>query len=323
LLSRVADAVYWMSRYVERAENVARCIDVNLSLTLDYGEEFADQWMPLINAAGSHEQFAERYGAPTRENVLRFLTFDDRNPNSIFSCVRRARECARTVRESVSLPMWEEINRFYLLVRDRLAAGDPDLTIYEEVKRASLLLSGVMDTTQSHREAWHFSRLGRLLERGDQTSRILDVKYFILLPTLQDVGSSLDIAQWSALLKSASALGMYRREHHRIAPQKVIEFLVLDRDFPRSMRFCVTRAENSLHRITGTPQDVFTTRAEQELGRVRADLDFTTAESIISGGLHEFIDRFQDGLNRVGDAISASFFAIQPEPSQSQSQSQL
>jgi uncharacterized alpha-E superfamily protein len=322
VLSRVADAVYWMSRYVERAENVARCIDVNLSLTLDLGEGWADQWMPLINTTGTHDLFKERYGTPTRDNVLRFLTFDEKNPNSIYSCVQAARQNARSVREVMSLASWEELNRFYLLVRERRAAGDPDLAIYDEVKRASQLLIGVIDTTQSHREAWHFSRLGRLIERGDQTSRILDVKYFILLPTLQDIGSSLDITQWTALLKSASALGMYRREYHRIVPQKVVEFLVLSRDFPRSMKFCVTRAENSLHRITGTPQDVYASPAQRELGQMREELDFAQAEAIMQTGLHEFIDNFQDGLNRVGAAISANFFGTQPESPPMQSQSQ-
>jgi uncharacterized alpha-E superfamily protein len=322
VLSRVAEAVYWMSRYVERAENVARCIDVNLSLTLDLGEEWADQWAPLVYTTGGHELFAKNYGEPTRDNVLRFLTFDADNPNSILSSVQKARQNARTVREALSLTMWEELNRFYLLVRERRDSGDPDLTIYESVKRSSQLLIGVMDTTQSHKESWHFARLGRLLERADQTSRILDVKYFILLPTLQDVGSTLDITQWSALLKSASALGMYRREHHRIVPRKVVEFLVLDRDFPRSMRFCVSRAENSLHRITGTAPDVFSTRAEQELGRLRANLEFSQPEEILRTGLHEFIDDFQTRLNRVGDAISASFFAEQLEPAMQQAQFQ-
>jgi len=322
VLSRVAESVYWMCRYIERAENVARCIDVNLSLTLDLGEEWADQWAPLVNTTGGHELFAERYGTPSRDNVLRFLTFDHDNPNSIIACVQKARQSARSIRESLSNATWEELNRFYLLVRERRAAGDPDLTIYEHVKRASQLIIGVMDTTQSHTNTWHFSRLGRLLERADQTSRILDVKYFILLPTLHDVGGSIDITQWSALLKSASALGMYRREHHRIVPQKVVDFLVLNRDFPRSMRFCVSRAENSLHRITGTASDVFKTPAEQELGRLRADLEFAQAESIMHGGLHEFIDNFQTRLNGDGKAISDSFFARPFESPSSQSQMQ-
>jgi uncharacterized alpha-E superfamily protein len=142
------------------------------------------------------------------------------------------------------------------------------------------------------------------------------VKYFTILPTLQDVGSSFDITQWSALLKSASALNMYRRVHHRIVPARVVEFIVLDRDFPRSMRFCISRAEHSLHKITGTPQDVYSLPVERELGRARAELEFAKADEIIKQGLHEFIDRFQDGVIRVGTLIASSFFDVHSEAAQ-------
>ncbi len=322
MLSRVAEAVYWMSRYIERAENTARCVDVNISLTLDLGDEWANQWAPLIFTTGGHELFAEKYGEPTRENVLQFLTFEPKNPNSIFSCVAFARQNARSVRESLSTSVWEELNRFYLRLNEARQSGDLDTSVYDDVKRASQLLTGIMDSTQTHNEAWHFARLGRLLERGDQTSRILDVKYFILLPTIQDVGSSFDITQWSALLKSASALNMYRRVHHRIVPARVVDFIALDRDFPRSMRFCISRAEHSLHKITGTPSDVYSLPVEQELGRARAELEFAKAEQIIKEGLHEFIDKFQDGVIRVGTLIASSFFDDQPEAAQEGFQSQ-
>ena len=322
MLSRVAEAVYWMSRQIERAENTARCIDVNISLTLDLGDEWDNQWAPLVFTTGGDDLFKERYGEPTRENVLKFLTFDRDNPNSIFSCIAFARQNARSVREALSASMWEEINRFYLLLNEQRLANELDTSIYDTVKRASQLLTGIMDSTQSHNEAWHFARLGRLLERGDQTSRILDVKYFILLPTLQDVGSSFDITQWSALLKSASALNMYRRVHHRIVPARVVEFIAFDRDFPRSMRFCISRAEHSLHRITGTPHDEYSLPVEEELGRARAELEFAKAEQIIKDGLHEFIDKFQDCILRVGTQVATSFFDDQPEAAQEGFQSQ-
>ncbi len=314
MLSRVAEAIYWMSRYIERAENTARCIDVNISLTLDLGDEWANQWSPLVYTTGGHELFAERYGEPTRDKVLQFLSFDRKNPNSIITCLSNARQNARSVREALSTSFWEELNRFYLQFNERCVAGDLDPSIYDDIKRASQLLTGILDSTQTHNEAWHFARLGRLLERGDQTSRILDVKYFILLPTLQDVGSSFDITQWSALLKSASALSMYRRVHHRIQPARVVGFIALDRDFPRSMRFCISRAEHSLHKITGTPLDEYSLPVEQELGRARAELEFARSEQIIKQGLHEFIDKFQDGVIRVGNLITSSFFAVHPKP---------
>ncbi len=311
MLSRVADSVFWMARYIERAENVARFIDVNFNLTLDLGEELASQWEPLVATSGDYQLFAEKYGPATREHVLTFLTFDLDNPNSILSCLSAARENARTARETISSDMWEELNRFYLLARDAVHMGLPDggYDFYAQVKRASHLLIGVTDATMSHGESWNFARIGRLLERADKTSRIVDVKYFILLPSATDVGNSLDLAQWSAMLRSASGLEMYRRSRGRIAPQSVVDFLLLDRDFPRSLRYCISGAEQSLHAITGTPAGSFGNRAEQTLGRLRADLEFTSIDDIIECGVHEFIDDFQLRVNTVGERVHQSFFA--------------
>ncbi|MGC2164466.1 MAG: alpha-E domain-containing protein, partial [Gallionella sp.] len=180
MLSRVANSIYWMSRYMERAENVARFIGVNLNLSLDMPADFGEQWAPLINITGDHELFKERYGNPTRENVMHFLTFDRENPNSILTCVRNARESARSVREIISSEMWEQANRFYLLVKDVAAAKtmtDNPHDFYASVKLESHLFDGITEGTMSHGEAWHFLQLGELLERADKTSRILDVKY--------------------------------------------------------------------------------------------------------------------------------------------------
>ena len=194
MLSRVADSVFWMARYVERAENVARFIDVNHNLTLDLGEELGDQWAPLVYTTGDDAPFFKKYREASRENVLQFLTFDAENPNSILSCISYARENARTAREIISSDMWEELNRFYLLVRDGVRDGaQSDYEFFAQIKRASHLLIGTTDATMSHNRGWHFANLGRLLERADKTSRILDVKYITLLPHLQDVGT--EIAQ--------------------------------------------------------------------------------------------------------------------------------
>ena len=321
MLSRVADSIFWMARYVERAENVARFIDVNINLTLDLGAELASQCDPLVTTTGDFQRFAKKYGPATRENVLRFLTFDLENPNSILSCLTAARENARSARETISSDMWEELNRFYLLARDAVRAGVPqgDYEFYAQVKRASHLLIGVTDATMSHGEGWHFARMGRLIERADKTSRLVDVKYFILLPSASAVGNTLDLAQWSAMLRSASALEMYRRFRGRIAPTPVVDFLLLDRDFPRSLRHCVSGAEQSLHAITGTPAGSFGNTAEQELGRLRADLEFTSIDDIIGRGMHEFIDGFQTRLNAAGERIYTCFFAAAIErPSQRQ-----
>jgi uncharacterized alpha-E superfamily protein len=314
MLSRVADSIYWLNRYVERAENIARFVDVNLNLLLDSPVGFTQQWEPLILTTGDRNLFLERYGEATAENVVQFLTFDRKYPNSILSCLQAARENARSIREIISSEMWEQVNAFYLMVQE--AAKEEALTeafdFFAEVKLASHLFAGVMNATMSHNEGWHFGQLGRLIERADKTARILDVKYFILLPSPVDVGTTLDELQWIALLKSASGYEMYRKRLHRIDPPEVAKFLLLDRQFPRSVRFCLLQAERSLYQITGTPPGTWSNAAERTLGRLRAELDFITIEEVIQQGLHEFLDQTQNQLNCVGDRIFETFFALQP-----------
>ncbi len=316
MLSRVADSVFWMARYIERAENVARFIDVNLHLILDLPLGSTAQWEPLVITSGDQQQFAARYGAAaTKENVVQFLTFDTENPNSIIACVRAARENARSVREIISSEMWEQVNTFYLMVTapeaQRRARESPH-SFFTEVKMASHLLAGLTETTMSHGEAWHFYRLGRLLERADKTTRLLDVKYFILLPKVSDVGTPIDDIQWAAVLRSASALEMYRKRHGRMAPDRVAEFLLLDREFPRAVHYCLIKGEESLHAVTDTPLGTFRNPAEQRLGQLRSELGYARVEEILSVGLHEFLDALQVKLNSVGDAIFETFFAMRP-----------
>jgi uncharacterized alpha-E superfamily protein len=328
MLSRVAESIYWMSRYTERAEDVARFIDVNLNLSLDLGPEMAHQWAPLIFTTGDQEKFQEHYGDASPQNVIQFLTFDEQNPNSIISCLRTARENARQVRDMISSAMWEELNKFYLVVRDAQKSDDVSVSPFDffgRIKLGGSLLEGVAAATMSRGEAWHFRRLGRSIERADKTSRILDVKYYLLLPSTADVGTPLDTVQWAALLKSASALEMYRKKYGRITPVQVAEFLVLDCNFPRAMHYCLIRAEQSLLSISGSAPGTFRNPAEQHLGRLRAELDYANMQEIIQHGLHEFIDAFQVKMNLVGTAIHETFFAHQPlaaEPQATQVQFQ-
>ena len=318
MLSRVADSIYWLNRYVERAENVARFVEVNFNLLLDSPSGVRQQWEPIIFTTGDLPLFQERYGEATAENVIRFLSIDPEYPNSIVSCLRAARENARSVREIISSEMWQQVNSFYLMVTEVAQAGTlSDLTtmlkFFEEVKLQSHLFAGLMDATMSHNEGWHFGKIGRLLERADKTARILDVKYFILLPDISDVGSTLDELQWIALLKSASAYEMYRKQgEHRISPGAVAKFLVLDVEFPRSVRSCMLEAERSLHQITGTPIGNWRIPVERTMGRLRADLDYVTIEEIFEIGLHEYLDRLQSRMNDVGEKIFETFFALQP-----------
>lgn len=314
MLSRVANSIYWLNRYVERAENIARFIDVNLNLILDSPTGMTQQWDPLVKITGDAPLFQERYGEVLPENVIQFLAFDREYPNSILSCLQAARENARSVREVISSEMWEQVNAFYMMVTE--AAPKQNLAslhdFFTQVKLASHLFAGIMDATMTHNEGWHFGQIGRLLERADKTSRILDVKYYILLPSVQDVGTTLDEIQWMSLLRSASAYEMYRKRQHRISPRVVAEFLILDRDFPRSIQFCFVNAERSLHEITGTPVGTWRDPAERALGRLRSELEYMTIADIFETGLHEFINTLQEQLNGVGQSIFNAYFALEP-----------
>ena len=225
----------------------------------------------------------------------------------------KARENARSVREIISSEMWQQVNKFYFLLLDAEKSGvaiDTPYDFYNQVKSESHLFIGVTDTTMSHNEAWHFDRLGRLIERADKTSRILDVKYFILLPRVEDVGTPIDNIAWAALLKSASAFEMYRKKFRRISPSKVATFLIQDLEFPRSIRYCLVKAQISLHEITGSDIGTFQNKAERQLGRLRSELDYANIDEIVSVGLHEFLDDFQTKLFGVGGSIFDTFFSL-------------
>ncbi len=272
------------------------------------------QWEPLVRNTGDWEIFVESYGEATRENVIEFLTFDRDYPNSILSCLERARENARSQRQIISSEMWEHVNRTYLMVRSATREDVQQFPhdFYNKVKVASHTFVGITTATMSHGEAWQFSQIGRMIERADKTSRILDVKYFILLPQLQDVGTPFDTVQWSALLRSASAFEMYLKRYGRVHPSNVAQFLILDRDFPRAIHFCLIEAEESMRLVTGAPEGTFTNQAERRLGQVRAQLAYSNIEDIVGGGLHEFLDDVQSHLNAVDLAIFETFFALKP-----------
>lgn len=318
MLSRVADSIYWLNRYIERAENIARFVDVNLNLLLDMPTGVRQQWEPLVLTTGDLEFFKTHYGDFSADKVIQFLTFDSNYPNSILSCLQAARDNSSSIREVISSEMWQQVNSFYALVKEAATSDKsqplPDLLGFlETVKQASHLFAGVMDATMTHNEGWHFGQIGRLLERADKITRILDVKYYLLLPSAEYVGSTIDEIGWIALLKSASAYEMYRKRGlHRITPVGVAEFLILDQEFPRALRFCLLEAERSLHHITGTPIGTWRSPVERSLGRLRAELDYLTIDEVVDRGMHEFLDHIQNQLNDLGEGIFKTFFDLSP-----------
>lgn len=315
MLSRVADAIYWVSRYVERAENVARFVDVNLNQMLDTPIQQRANWYPLVMTTGDQDMFNAHYGDASSDAVAWFLTFDSAYPNSILSSLARARDNARTVRDVISREMWRELNEFYLMVKNAsrrtFRVGEMG-EFFRRVMIRGIHYEGVTNATLSRGEAWSFAHLGRQLERADKTSRILDVKYYILLPSVSEVGTNVDQLGWAALLNSASALQMYRQHYHVTTPANVSRFLLLDRHFPRSIAYCVTKAQQSLHQITGRPVGVCGSESERLLGRLQANLSYALIEDVMSHGLHQYIDDLQGQLNEVGHAISVGFFGYEP-----------
>ncbi len=310
MLSRVAESLYWLGRYAERAENVARIIDVNYNLGLDSASSSAKaQWEPLVVTLGDEEDYLSRYKNYTEKDVLFFLTFDEANPNSIWSCISDARHNARSVRESISPEMFQEINDIYHklnVAREKKHTTESMEKIYDAVVKFSHLLIGLTERTMLQDEGWCFIRLGRMLERADKITRILDVKYFLLLPSVGYVNTPLDDIQWAALLKSASAFEPYRRKYNTIEYDRIIEFLITEKNFPRSVKYSVNRAFEMLNQIDMSQGS----KSLAMLSNLNQELDVIQVSDITQQGLHEYIDSIQTRLNNIGAQIYSDFFLL-------------
>ncbi len=332
MLSRVAHSLYWMSRYIERAENLSRLLDVNLQLLLDF-QGFTDttikeHWGSILLSSGDEELFAKHYDIADSHNVTEYFAFDLRNPNSIRGCVNAARENARMIRDQISAEMWETINELYLYLHDRSSeeiwatgAGE----FFNNVKRAAHLFQGLTTSTYSRSEGWEFIEFGKYLERADKTTRILDVKYHILLPSATDVGGAVDTAQWQAVLRSASALEAYRRFYVReILPWKVGEFLIFSDSFPRSLHFCVAQVDEFLRRILGETGARPRTAAGRASRRLLADLQSLAITDVLDQGLHEFLMDIQATLDTIGDEVvqTTMFYPAESSIEEQQQQQQ-
>ncbi len=270
--------------------------------------------------------FATLHETADSRTVTEFLAFDSRNPNSILACVFAARENARMIRDQISGEMWETINELYLFLKARTveevwAAGPYEF--FQHIKRHSHLFQGLTDATYSRSEGWEFIQFAKWIERADKTTRILDVKYHIILPSATDVGGAVDTAQWHAVLRSASALDAYRRFYvHEILPWKVADFLIFSDSFPRSLRYCVTQLDGYLHRILGESPNRPRTAAAQAARDLLADLRSLTLDDVLERGLHEFLIEVQKSLDPIGDEVvqTTMFFSAETAPEEHQHQ---
>jgi len=310
MLSRVAESLYWLGRYIERAENNSRILDVNLQLTLDMDHGDHDErrdWQPILATLEDQTLFNKHYPVITADGVCEFVTFAKENPHSIISAVARARENARTVREYISSEMWERINSLYLWLnsvaaRQLFAASAIDF--YRQVVDYSHQFHGTTDATLTHGEGWNFLQFGKFLERTDSVSRILDLKYHILLPSGEKVGGNVDALQWIAVLKSCSAFEAYRKLHTgNVTPASVAEFIILHDSFPRSIRFCVSGLVQALHALSGCDLAHFSNEAERLAGRLCMDLNYVTINDIFQTGMHQYLDRIQLRLIEISSAM--------------------
>jgi uncharacterized alpha-E superfamily protein len=314
MLSRSAEDLYWMSRYVERAENAARTLDVSYRMSrlpsATGGEEL--HWRPAIEIGPDTTYFEKTYGEPSEANVIKYMALDLDNPSSILSCIKAARENARAERTAVTSEMWEALNATWLEIAGLNAAKLERWgyrSFFDWIKERSHLFRGVTFGTLPRGDAFHFLRLGTFLERADNTARILDVKYHVLLPEGEEVGGVVDYYQWGALLRSVSAFRAYRAAYRdAIRPWRVAELLILRPDMPRSLRNCFDEMIQTLEALAGAvPRDCHRLAVE-----IHASLRFAQIDRIVRAGLHEFLDDFVEKNNELGLQVQRDFMMAAP-----------
>jgi uncharacterized alpha-E superfamily protein len=313
MLSRTADHLFWMSRYMERAENTARMLDVNYQTSLlPQSTAVAEQgWRGLLSISELTNDYASRYGAVQAREVMDFMVRDERNPSSILCCLRAARENARAVRGALTTEVWETTNQTWLEF-NRMLRGDSferdPAALFEWVKFRSHLSRGVQIGTMLQDEAFRFARIGTFLERGDNTARLLDVKFHAVESDFYGAADArdqeYDFYHWSAILRSVSGFEVYRKVYRNvIQPEKVAELLILRPDMPRSLAACINEVIANLSQVANDQSGETMRRA----GRLMADLQYGSIEEILATGLHAYLTQFLDRIADLGVGISRDF----------------
>lgn len=317
MLSRTAENLYWLSRYMERADTMARLLEVGSRMQLmpSVGEGYRSEWASLVAAAGSSDGFEAKFGNEFRQrDVETWLFFDRENPSSVVSCIETARQNGRAVRTALTSEMWDALNGAYLELRDferrpRSEGLLPQLCDW--TKRQGALLRGATEGTHLQNDGFDFLNLGYYLERGDNTARLLDVKYFVLLPTTSMVGGAVDTYQWSTLLRTLSAYRAFHWSYRgEYTPRKVAHFLILNRAFPRSLLHCHEQISNHLGNLASAYGS--RTIAHDRMNGMLGELAELQVEDIIEEGLHEFLSRFINQNAALGQDVADGYlFGIQ------------
>jgi len=311
MLSRVADRIFWMSRLMERAENMARILGVTSNLVLFGTDDVQEQnLLAPLSITGTEERYREHHEKLTLPGLIEFMALDEANPCSIYSCLKWARENAHAVRWQITSEMWETLNATWIEMRaipHGRITGSGATQFFDWVKERSHLFRGVTYGTIVRGEAFNFSRLGTFLERADNTARLLDVKYHILLPSVEDVGGALDYYQWAALLRSVSSFETYRQLYRdQIFPIKVAQLLILERRMPRSLAACFDQIKEALDRTRGE-NDAAAKRLAYEL---HARLTHADVEEIFSNGLHEYLAGCLEDIGELGNRIQRAYLGM-------------
>lgn len=312
MLSRIADSLFWMARYVQRAEDTARILDVNYHTMLEQSHlRHRLHWEPLIAMAGEEQPFQQLYASASAYTVFEFLAFRLDNPSSIVQCVSKARENARTIRERISREMWEDINGVYHMVKrfdqmNEIAQGPHRFC--DAVKFACHRFHGVTDATLPHDEGWEFLRIGWALERAEATTRLVDVQFRNLVEG-STIASAADNHQWMAVLKSVGAYEAFHRQYHApILPKKVAEMLILHPQHPRSIRFNAAEIQAGLRAISGSASGSYANEAERLTGKVLESLQYDTIQEIFAQGLHPYLSDLLRSFRAIGEDIARTYF---------------
>lgn len=310
MLARLAENLFWAGRYAERAEDTARLVDVTYHSLL--GSADADEtraWGGLLDVLHASAAYREAFDDVEANDVIRFLVTDRDNPGSVVSSIGRARESVRSVRELVSTELWEAINAIELELKSRDLRADMEGRPYELltlVKQRCQTIAGAVSETMPRDDGWRFLILGRMLERAEMTCRLLSVR----LGQLQSKSEGPAFHDWLTVLRSASALEAYRKSYRTsMEPSHVVEFLLLSRDFPRSVLFALMSAEHQLVRLS---PDAEHARPRRRVGRLRSELEYTSVDELLESGLYEFLDHVQEGVSAVAEAVAHTYFRHGP-----------
>ncbi len=309
MLGKTAGGLFWMFRYLERSENTARLVDAGLRIALTRAGAGEDEWASILATAGVLNGYNEKYDSYDRAQAVDFMLRDKDNSSSVWSVVSAARDNARTVRTAITREVWEAVNECYLTLKDVLARKIPERDLPDAlatIRARSAFVRGALHGTMMRNDIYDFSRLGTFIERADNTARILDVKYYVLLPSAMHVGTSLDNVQWETILRSVSAEGAYRWAHGvDTRPRDIVEFLMLDPRMPRSLAFCYDKISGNL----GYLEKQYGERlpCHETADAVFSRLKASTVDLIFEGGLHEFIQDFLRFNAQLGRQIETDY----------------